>query len=483
MLGHPRPDDERDRTDAPRHRCLREPARRAVQPAAGTAPRRRPDRQRARLAGDGQSRTRARGRRLARPRRRAAHGRLVRPAAAARGPRARDLRPRLAGRDRLLPVAGRDRRGPGRPHPRGRRLGSPPTCSSRSTSWPAPLRSPTSRRPWRAGPASAAADPTGWPLGVVDADSAAAVPTEARERTAIASVTIAQSAAWVVALPSDAVLTDLIRVMSENDLSLAVVIDESTRDVRGLASAERINAVVGAELAAAVDADTIAAEPGEPSVGRPTSARRQCAVLDGVRGHSSGWSGPLPPAVCRVGVSRPRPHPPPPRRLSTGRPAGAARCAGGPPPWSHRPARGPEGVTMATSRTETSTRRRRQHRGAQRGGAARPGGCRGRGPRAAERRPHRHVPRRRPAGAAESADDPDEVDRRESAARHRRHDRRRLLDAATRRTALRLRPGDLVDVEGALRRRFFGGPGGRQSRYEVEASALRRVSGGGATGT
>jgi len=51
--------------------------------------------------------------------------------------------------------------------------------------------------------------------------------------------------------------------------------------------------------------------------------------------------------------------------------------------------------------------------------------------------------------------------------------------AGTRRTALRLRSGDLVEVEGALRRRFFGGPAGRQSRYEVEAVALRRVSGGG----
>jgi len=48
--------------------------------------------------------------------------------------------------------------------------------------------------------------------------------------------------------PRDAALTDLIRVMSESDLSRAVVIDESTRDVRGLATAERINAVVGAEL-------------------------------------------------------------------------------------------------------------------------------------------------------------------------------------------------------------------------------------------
>ena len=46
---------------------------------------------------------------------------------------------------------------------------------------------------------------SGWPLGVVDADSAAAVPTEGRDRTAIASVTVAQPAAWVVALPADAV--------------------------------------------------------------------------------------------------------------------------------------------------------------------------------------------------------------------------------------------------------------------------------------
>ena len=95
----------------------------------------------------------------------------------------------------------------------------------------------------------AAADPTGWPLGVVDADSAAGVPPDSRARTAVASVTLAQPASWVIALPDDAVLTDLIRVMSERELSLAVVVDEATRDIRGLASAERINAVVGAELA------------------------------------------------------------------------------------------------------------------------------------------------------------------------------------------------------------------------------------------
>ncbi|GAA5034679.1 hypothetical protein GCM10023258_35720 [Terrabacter aeriphilus] len=94
----------------------------------------------------------------------------------------------------------------------------------------------------------AAADPAGWPIGVVDRDSAAGVPEAVRERTSIASVTLAQPAAWVVPLEADAVLTDLIQVMSERELSLAVVVDAVSRDVRGLASAERINAVVGAEL-------------------------------------------------------------------------------------------------------------------------------------------------------------------------------------------------------------------------------------------
>jgi single-strand DNA-binding protein len=55
--------------------------------------------------------------------------------------------------------------------------------------------------------------------------------------------------------------------------------------------------------------------------------------------------------------------------------------------------------------------------------------------------------------------------------------------AQTRRAATRLGAGDLVEVRGALRRRFFGGAGGRQSRYEVEVALLRRVSGRPATDT
>lgn len=55
--------------------------------------------------------------------------------------------------------------------------------------------------------------------------------------------------------------------------------------------------------------------------------------------------------------------------------------------------------------------------------------------------------------------------------------------ARTRRTAQRLGEGDWVEVEGALRRRFFAGAGGRQSRYEVEAAVLRRLVRSGARGT
>ena len=47
--------------------------------------------------------------------------------------------------------------------------------------------------------------------------------------------------------------------------------------------------------------------------------------------------------------------------------------------------------------------------------------------------------------------------------------------AGTRRSAARLQPGQVVEVHGALRRRFFKAGAVTQSRYEVEASLLRRV--------
>lgn len=48
--------------------------------------------------------------------------------------------------------------------------------------------------------------------------------------------------------------------------------------------------------------------------------------------------------------------------------------------------------------------------------------------------------------------------------------------AATRRVVQSWEPGDIVEVEGGLRRRFFRGAGGLGSRYEVEAARVRRVA-------
>ena len=59
--------------------------------------------------------------------------------------------------------------------------------------------------PGAAAPFVVAADPTGWPLGLLDAESAARVPAEGRDRTPVSSVVLAQPASWVVALAPDAV--------------------------------------------------------------------------------------------------------------------------------------------------------------------------------------------------------------------------------------------------------------------------------------
>lgn len=52
-----------------------------------------------------------------------------------------------------------------------------------------------------------------------------------------------------------------------------------------------------------------------------------------------------------------------------------------------------------------------------------------------------------------------------------------IWTAQLRRRALALPAGTLVEIDGALRRRFWRTPGGPASRYEVEVRALRRVSG------
>jgi single-strand DNA-binding protein len=47
---------------------------------------------------------------------------------------------------------------------------------------------------------------------------------------------------------------------------------------------------------------------------------------------------------------------------------------------------------------------------------------------------------------------------------------------ALRRTLLRWSPGDVVAVDGSLRRRFWRAEGVPQSRYEVELTAARRLA-------
>ena len=47
--------------------------------------------------------------------------------------------------------------------------------------------------------------------------------------------------------------------------------------------------------------------------------------------------------------------------------------------------------------------------------------------------------------------------------------------ARVRRSVRGWQKGDLVEIEGALRRRFFATPAGRASRFDVEVSSARRV--------
>jgi single-strand DNA-binding protein len=48
--------------------------------------------------------------------------------------------------------------------------------------------------------------------------------------------------------------------------------------------------------------------------------------------------------------------------------------------------------------------------------------------------------------------------------------------AATRRSAATLAAGDVLEVKGALRRRFWRGRNGPASRYEVEVERLKRLA-------
>ncbi len=51
-----------------------------------------------------------------------------------------------------------------------------------------------------------------------------------------------------------------------------------------------------------------------------------------------------------------------------------------------------------------------------------------------------------------------------------------VTKAALRRRVLGWQPGDVIEVDGSLRRRFFRAGGGSASRYEVEVDSVRRVA-------
>jgi Zn-dependent protease len=93
-----------------------------------------------------------------------------------------------------------------------------------------------------------ATDASGWPVGVVPGSALGEIPEGARGTTLVSAALQAEPPEWVVPLAADAVLTDLVRVMGERSLAVAVVIDEQSRTVRGVARAERVNEVVGALL-------------------------------------------------------------------------------------------------------------------------------------------------------------------------------------------------------------------------------------------
>jgi single-strand DNA-binding protein len=47
--------------------------------------------------------------------------------------------------------------------------------------------------------------------------------------------------------------------------------------------------------------------------------------------------------------------------------------------------------------------------------------------------------------------------------------------AKARRTGLSLKPGEWIEVSGAVRRRFWQGPAGLASRWQIEAESITRI--------
>ncbi|MEO7131635.1 MAG: site-2 protease family protein, partial [Dermatophilaceae bacterium] len=58
-----------------------------------------------------------------------------------------------------------------------------------------------------------ATDPSGWPVGIVDGQAMATVAPASLATSRVSAVVLGQPPSWVIALPADAVLTDVVRIM------------------------------------------------------------------------------------------------------------------------------------------------------------------------------------------------------------------------------------------------------------------------------
>ena len=145
------------------------------------------------------------GGRVGGPRGRRRRVRLGARAAARAGPPAGDLRRRLGRAHRRVPLVGRLRGGPRRPHPEGRRPhhASPPSAAGRRGSGtPSPSRTP---RPLAAAAGAEEVvilSPDGRPAAYVDRAAAASVPADAAGTTPVTAV--------AVPLPGGAVVDGLL---------------------------------------------------------------------------------------------------------------------------------------------------------------------------------------------------------------------------------------------------------------------------------
>jgi hypothetical protein len=92
-------------------------------------------------------------------------------------------------------------------------------------------------------------DGSGTPIGTVDPGAALAVPPADRGRIPVSAIYVAQPDSWVIRLPSEATLADLVRPMVTTSLSAAAVVDDSTGQVVGIARAERVNDFIEAAIA------------------------------------------------------------------------------------------------------------------------------------------------------------------------------------------------------------------------------------------